>query len=226
MNRNPVNDQDDGSGWGWRHVQVLTMFLATCSAITMRVCLSVTIVVMTGQDRDDGQPRFDWQTTEKSMVLGSFLWGYMLSQVLGGFLSSRGWAVYVLMVAFSVSGALTAALPWVAVAGGSAGVAVLRMLSGVFQGSVFPTLFGLLGKWVPPDERSRAGSLLLASQPVGTVLSMALSGWITFAWGWPSVFYVFGLSGFFASLALFVLTADSPEVHPRMSFEEREYLKR
>ncbi|KAK3907686.1 Putative inorganic phosphate cotransporter [Frankliniella fusca] len=213
-----------GSGLGWRHVQLFAMFLAACTAITMRVCLSVAIVVMTGPDQGDGYPRFSWTPAEKSGVLGSFLWGYMVSQVAGGFLSSRGWSILVLVVTISSSGLVTASLPFVAAAGGAGAVTALRVLTGLLQGVLYPTMFTLLGRWAPPEERSRAGSVVLASQPIGNVLAMALSGWISYAWGWPTVFYIFGVSGVTAALVLYVLGADSPDAHTRISQEERDYL--
>ncbi|XP_052127154.1 uncharacterized protein LOC127750214 [Frankliniella occidentalis] len=45
-----------GPGFGWRHIQLLIMFASASTAITMRVCLSVAIVVMTGPDEGDGFP--------------------------------------------------------------------------------------------------------------------------------------------------------------------------
>ncbi|KAE8736586.1 hypothetical protein FOCC_FOCC017960 [Frankliniella occidentalis] len=148
----------------------------------------------------------------------------MFSQVIGGFLSSRGWSIAVLVVGLSVSGLITAALPFVASAGGSGAVSALRVLTGLMQGTMYPTMFTLMGRWVPEDERSRAGSLVLASQPIGNVLSMALSGWIAYAWGWPTVFYIFGLSGVVAAVVLYVFGGDSPHTHSRISPEERDYL--
>lgn len=204
-------------------MQVLTLFAALSTAITHRVCLSVAVVDMTASDNGDGQQRFDWLPTEKSTVLGSFLWGYMLSQVAGGALSSRGGATRILAAAVCLSGVLTALLPLAATTGGWAAVAALRVATGVSQ-CVYPTSYTLLGRWVPLAERSRAGALILASQPVGNVVAMASSGWLVYAWGWPSVFYVFGGVGLLAAVMVLVLSEDSPESHPRISREERKYI--
>ncbi|XP_034242275.1 vesicular glutamate transporter 3-like [Thrips palmi] len=209
--------------WGWRHVEVLVLFAALSTAITHRVCLSVAVVDMTAPDNGDGQQRFDWLPAEKSTVLGCFLWGYMLSQVAGGTLSSRGGATRILTAALFLSGALTALVPLAATTGGWAAVAGLRVATGVVQ-CVYPTSYTLLGRWVPLAERSRAGALILASQPVGNVVAMASSGWLAYAWGWPSVFYVFGGLGLLAAIMVFLVSEDSPETHPRISAEEREYI--
>ncbi|XP_034247145.1 putative inorganic phosphate cotransporter [Thrips palmi] len=210
--------------FGWRHVQVLGMFLMGCSAITLRVCLSVAVVDMTAADNGDGQQRFDWAPTEKSAVLGSFLWGYMSTQVLGGALSSQGGATLILGSALGLSGLLTALLPLVATIGGWAAVTGLRAVTGIVQGCMYPTTYTLLGRWIPPAERSRSGALILASQPMGNVLSMALSGLMAYAWGWPSVFYIFGGVSMVSAVVVYVVLADRPEAHPRISEEERDYV--
>lgn len=213
-----------GYGVGWRHVQVGIMFVAACFAITMRVCLSVAVVDMTGPDTGDGQQRFNWDPTEKSAVLGSFLWGYMCTQVVGGALSARGRASLMLAGALGFSGLLTAALPFVATSGGALAVAASRVGCGIIQGVLYPSSYTLLGRWVPPDERSRGGSLLLASQPLGNILAMGMSGWLATSWGWPSIFYVFGLSGVVIAALILLVSADSPHTHPRISQAERDFI--
>ena len=43
--------------------------------------------------------------------------------------------------------------------------------------------------------------------------------------GWESVFYVFGSLGVLWFLAWSLLVFDGPDVHPRISYDEREYLQ-
>lgn len=43
--------------------------------------------------------------------------------------------------------------------------------------------------------------------------------------GWESVFYVFGSLGVLWFLAWSLLVFDGPDVHPRISHDEREYLQ-
>lgn len=210
--------------FGWRHVQVVALFVTACSAITQRVCLSVAVVDMTDVGKADGQQHFDWAPTEKSAVLGSFLWGYMVTQVAGGALSSRGYASLLLTGALAVSGVLTALLPLLAAAGGWAAVAAIRVVTGFVQGCMYPSTFTLVGRWVPPTERSRAGALILASQPMGNVAAMALSGFIAYAWGWPCVFYVFGGISMALGVLVYLVMEDSPQTHPRISAPERDYI--
>jgi MFS family permease len=53
----------------------------------------------------------------------------------------------------------------------------------------------MMGKWVPPLERSRLVSFAYSGTQIGVVVSQPVSGLLCqygFAGGWPSVFYVFG----------------------------------
>ena len=59
----------------------------------------------------------------------------------------------------------------------------------------------------------------------GTVVSLPLSGVLCETLGWESVFYVFGALGVLWFIVWALLVYNGPEFHPRISTEEREYLK-
>jgi len=105
----------------------------------------------------------------------------------------------------------------------------LRVLAGIAEGVILPSMHALLSLWIPPVERSRAVTFVLSGTQVGTVIGMLLSGVLCdhgFTGGWPSVFYVFGAAGCAWSFAWLVLCHSSPSVHPRISVAERQYIER
>lgn len=70
-------------------------FLGFVNLYTMRVNLSVAIVAMTedvvtsyanGTEVHDQQ--FHWNSKERGLVLGSFFYGYILTQFIGGYIAS------------------------------------------------------------------------------------------------------------------------------------------
>jgi len=70
--------------------------------------------------------------------------------------------------------------------------------------------------------------MTFSGQECGIVIGMLLSGVLSddgFAGGWPSVFYVFGMTGCLWSAAWFLLCYSSPSTHPRISTAEREYME-
>jgi ACS family sodium-dependent inorganic phosphate cotransporter len=54
---------------------------------------------------------------------------------------------------------------------------------------------------------------------------MPLCGMVLKAWGWEFVFYVSGVLGLAWCVAWWLLVFDTPDNHPRISREEKQYLK-
>lgn len=85
----------------------------------------------------------------------------------------------------------------------------------------------MLAKWIPPNERSRAGAAIYSGAQFGTIISMPLSGLLAeygFDGGWPSIFYVFGFVGVVWSLAFVWLVYEDPERDPNISDKEKKYI--
>ena len=66
--------------------------------------------------------------------------------------------------------------------------------------------------------------IVYSGAQAGTVLSLPISGFLCEAFGWPSVFYVFGLLGLVWWVGWCYLVYDSPRAHPRISSAERRYI--
>ena len=66
--------------------------------------------------------------------------------------------------------------------------------------------------------------IVYSGAQAGTVLSLPISGFLCEAFGWPSVFYVFGFLGLVWWVGWCYLVFDSPQTHPRISSSERRYI--
>lgn len=93
----------------------------------------------------------------KNLILSSFFWGYTITQIPGSIIAQRWCAQGLFSVAVFASGLLTLGVPLAAHYGGWQAVCALRMLSGLAQGTVLPSLHTLLSKWSPTEERGRLG---------------------------------------------------------------------
>lgn len=60
---------------------------------------------------------------------------------------------------------------------------------------------------------------------MGTIVSLPVSGVLSSSVGWESVFYLFGGISAFWCLAWFLLIADDPASHPRISLEEKQFIQ-
>jgi len=103
---------------------------------------------------------------------------------------------------------------------------LLRVLLGLCDGFLYPSVHALIARWSAPKYRSTVTMLIFLGGDLGVVVGMLLSGVLCdygFAGGWPSVFYVFGMVGCVWSAAWFLLCYNSPATHPLISTTEREY---
>jgi MFS family permease len=67
-----------------------------------------------------------------------------------------------------------------------------RIALGLGEAAVFPASINMIGRWVPPLNRSRAVALLTSTMYLGTVFSLPVTGWLVHDYGWPVPFYAFG----------------------------------
>jgi ACS family sodium-dependent inorganic phosphate cotransporter len=95
---------------------------------------------------------------------------------------------------------------------------------GLGEAAMFPAAYNIYGRWVLPSERSRAVAILISGIPLGTLFALTTTGWIVDRYGWPSVFYVFGVTGFVWTAIWFWQASDGPGNDKRVSAAEREEL--
>uniref|UniRef100_A0A6M2DW71 Putative permease of the major facilitator superfamily protein n=1 Tax=Xenopsylla cheopis TaxID=163159 RepID=A0A6M2DW71_XENCH len=221
-------------------------FLGFANVYAMRVNLSIAIVAMVNNTAAPHEnytihkrmPRtvinssvvhegeFDWDEATQGVILGSFFYGYVLTQIPGGRLAEvfGGKLIYGLGVFIT---ALFTLLTPVAARINYWLLLVVRILEGVGEGVTFPAMHAMLAKWIPPLERSKFAAYVYAGTHFGTIVSLPLTGWLctlqTYG-GWPLAFYVFGILGIIWFMVWLYLVFDSPVAHPRITAEERNYI--
>ena len=111
------------------------------------------------------------------IILGSFFYGYIASQILGGVLATRYGGKHVFGFGVLVTSILTIATP-LAARQGVPFLVGLRVLEGIGEGVTFPAFHAVLGQWVPMHERSKFGTFAYSGAAFGTVVSSPLSGYL------------------------------------------------
>ncbi|CAH1997698.1 unnamed protein product [Acanthoscelides obtectus] len=211
---------------GVRHVHVAMLFSMLAIGFGMRTNLSVAIVAMTDSKATTNHdiPTYDWNN--KSVILSSFFWGYVTLQAIAGELGNRFGTKWLLIIAMFVNSTACVLTPTMAEVG-SYGVIGCRILQGMSQGFFYPSVSNLLGQWVPPSERSRAGAISYAGCPFGIIFTMPATGFIAASTlGWPWSFYFLGTLGYIWISVWYFLGASCPAEHPKITNEEKQYIQR
>ncbi|XP_034255643.1 putative inorganic phosphate cotransporter isoform X2 [Thrips palmi] len=213
---------------GRRHLQVALLSLGLALAYSCRINLSVCIVAMTSRNTTaaTGFPVYGWDQTQRGLVLSSFFWGYVVTQVPAGMLAQRFGPKQFLMAGVVGCSLLTILTPLAAAWGGWKLMCALRVGEGLFQGMIYPSTHTMIGRWIPPLERGRASALVFSGTSLGTVTTMAGVGLLAASsWGWPSGFHVPGALGLVWGALWLWLAADSPATCSAISERERNYIE-
>ncbi|XP_053378608.1 uncharacterized transporter slc-17.2-like [Mercenaria mercenaria] len=187
-------------------------------------CIEETKAASHSSDRTE----LEWSTGTKSSILASFFYGYIVTQVPGGWLADRYGGKMVLFVTILLSSVLTVLMP-VCARTSVYLVYTIRVLLGLLTATNFPAMHAMWGRWAPKMERSKLTTLCYAGTTLGNVLTFSTSGLLCaygFDNGWGSIFYVTGGLGILWSLAWLYISADTPTSHPRIEVEEIRYITR
>ncbi|KDR11545.1 Putative inorganic phosphate cotransporter [Zootermopsis nevadensis] len=213
--------------FGVRHLQIMLMFLCLAVGYSLRVNLSVAIVAMmdrngTGVDF----PEYNWDPTVKANILTSFFWGYVITQIPAGQLAQRFGPKILLTGSLFTCSVFTVLTPLAAEIGDWGLVCGARVIQGLAQGFIYPSVHTLLSSWAPIEERGRFATYVYAGGQIGTIIAMPICGALaSSAIGWPSIFYIFGALGICWVLLWMFLGADSPGTHRFISKAEQLYIE-
>jgi ACS family glucarate transporter-like MFS transporter len=165
-------------------------------------------------------------------VLSSFLFGYSLTQIPGGFLADRFGPRKVLMVAiswwslFTAATAIAPSLPTTRWFGVAYSFVLIRVLIGIGEAPSSPSYTKVVANWMGRKRRGLGSSFNLFGIGLGGALTPVLITFIMQHWGWRTAFYSCGLLGFMVALAWYLFATDRPEQHPRVNPAEIELIGR
>uniref|UniRef100_A0A7G3ATQ9 Sialin n=1 Tax=Lutzomyia longipalpis TaxID=7200 RepID=A0A7G3ATQ9_LUTLO len=206
------------------------VFLGLFNLYTLRINLSVAIVAMTKKYNvtlDDGtiveEQEFDFDSKQEGLILSSFFYGYIATQLVGGYLGSRFGGHLMFGLGLGLSSLMALLIPVLAKT--SLGLFVTaRILQGLFGGIVPPSIMVIWSKWAPFYERSLMGNVAFTGGYIGTGVAMLLSGVLAVSWGWESIFYFFGSVGCLWYICWLFVIKESPEVDPFITEAEKKYI--
>ncbi|XP_023373046.1 sialin [Otolemur garnettii] len=167
--------------------------------------------------------KYQWDAETQGWILGSFFYGYIITQIPGGYIAGKIGGKLLLGLGILGTAVLTLFTPVAADLGAGALIA-LRALEGLGEGVTFPAMHAMWASWAPPLERSKLLTLSYAGAQLGTVISLPLSGMICYYMNWTYVFYFFGVLGILWFILWMWFVSDTPETNKRISQAEKEYI--
>jgi len=198
-----------------RHLMVLLCAFCTGLSYCDRVNLSVAVVEMSKD--------LDWDLNQRAIVLSSFFYGYVCSQIPSAYMARIYGGHVILGVAAFCWSLSTIAVPFLASVSFRA-VVCGRIVLGLFEGCTFPVIYHLFSSCVPVEERSRSLGTIALGVFSGAIFSFIVSPILMHHYGWSTVFYFFGFLGFlwcgmwFAYFHVFVRDRPGPTAnHPSTS---------
>lgn len=166
---------------------------------------------------------FNWDPYSQGIILGAFYYGYTITPIPGGRLAERFGAKWFFGVGILLTGLLGFLIPYAAFHWGVAGVIAVRILQGLGEGVTYPAMEAQLAHWLPVGQRTTGVALIHSGGYLGVVLGMVVSGLLAdsnIMWGWPSVFYAFGIWTIVWFVFWAMLISNRPEDHPWISQDE------
>ena len=184
-----------------------------------RVNISVTARQM--------MPAFGLTQQEMGWVFSSFVVGYALFQLPGGWLADRWGARRVLTVAlvwWSVCTGLTAvaaASPLADMLGTVGALAAVRFALGLGEGVALPSFNRAVANWMPPNARGLGIGIAIGGIGLGSAITPPVAAWVMVNWRWQTVFYLSSGLGVLMALLWWILARDRPEEHPWTKMSSR-----
>ncbi|XP_006769440.1 PREDICTED: vesicular glutamate transporter 3 [Myotis davidii] len=214
-----------------RYIIAIMSGLGFCISFGIRCNLGVAIVEMVNNSTIyvDGKPeiqiaQFNWDPETVGFIHGSFFWGYIVTQIPGGFISNKFAANRVFGAAIFLTSTLNMFIPSAARVHYGC-VMCVRILQGLVEGVTYPACHGMWSKWAPPLERSRLATTSFCGSYAGAVIAMPLAGVLVQYIGWASVFYIYGMFGIIWYMFWLLQAYECPAAHPTISQEERTYIE-
>jgi MFS family permease len=152
-----------------------------------RVCISIAAPRI--------QTEFGFSPWSMGIILGAFSLTYALFQAPWGAIADRLGARRI------VAGAI---LAWSAFTGLTAissnflWMLVVRLLFGVSEAAISPSVASAFGRFVAPAQRSTAFGIFLAGGRMGGAIGPFLTAFVTVRYGWRAVFFIFAGLGLVA----------------------------
>lgn len=184
------NDAVTHRNWSLNISETNQILIATSAAFVLcnmdKVNISIAVIPMAKD--------FGWSPSTIGIIQSSFFYGYLLSQIPGGYAANRWGGRRILPWGVGIWSLATASVPLLA--GTLFGLCVSRAAVGLGEGIAPSAATDIVARAIDPRNRSRAISIIFGGLHVGSLLGLTVAPIIISQWNWQAVFFLFGGTGF------------------------------
>lgn len=171
------------------------------------------IMLSDDKEEEPDEIHFDWSVKEQNILLSSLYIGYVPTMLFSGSIADRYGSKYPLFICVCGTSVLNFLTPIIA----SQSLHLLiasRILVGILQGGLVPSLYDLFNKWLTRTEASIFAPLIKMSFGAGSFLGTMTPGLIDyFGYKWPILFYIGGFICAIWSVVWFALVTSIPQTN-------------
>jgi ACS family glucarate transporter-like MFS transporter len=165
---------------------------------------------------------FSFSKIEIGWMQTIFFIGYSLMQIPGGMLAEIFGHRRIVTLAVSWWSAFTALTAY---GSGLVSFLLIRGLFGLGEGPIFPSFTSFIYEWYNKTEKAKASSLFLSGVFLGPVVGPSVTVGLMLAFGWRSVFVIFGLAGFIFALVWWLFDTQTPGENKRVNEAELSHIR-
>ena len=177
--------------WSYYHSVWGVMIFGWISNYLVRAGLSPVLIPL--------MQEFNLNFSQAGLLASAVFYSYALMQFPAGYLGDRLGKKRILILCslgWGLTSLGTALAPTFAV------LFLFRFLTGLAQGTYFSNDRPIIAYYTPPEKAGLGQGLSFTGLGLGMCLGILLAGWISEAWGWRSVFFIFSLPALAAAFLI------------------------
>ena len=195
-------------------------------AVLFMIAMMALITFMDRTNISIAAPRmskdFGLSKTQMGFVFSAFAWAYALGQLPGGWITDKLGSRKVLTLVVLFWSMMTMAT---AHAFGFISLVVIRFIFGLGEAASWPAGTQAMQYWYPKSERGLVNGVTHSCGQFATSIVPLLGVAIMAAWGWRSIFHIFGVIGIIWAIGWWVMYRERPEQHKRVNAAEAAYIR-
>jgi sugar phosphate permease len=162
-------------------------------------------------------------TTIIGALLSAFFWGYLVTQIPGGWLSSRIGPRRVIAVSMTITGVMAALT---GIVHSLPALLTVRVIMGLAEGVIWPSFSVIFVRWFPARERARGIAFAQYALPLSSVVMAPLAGWMIDVFHWRTMFVLQGIPAIVMALLVWLFVSDDPAEDRWIGTAERDFILR